>query len=98
MSPPGAARPERNLDEKVLGFSNRWYKPALDSTVLHELEPDMRVRVVTAVYFSATISKPRPLAKSGVLTSLRRLPTRPMSEMAMFQQLSLNWMVKSHEG
>lgn len=42
------------LDAKILGFSNPWYKPALDSAVLHELEPDLRVRVVTAVYFCAT--------------------------------------------
>ena len=42
------------LDEKILGFSNRWYKPAMDSSVVHELEPDLRVRVVTAVYFCAT--------------------------------------------
>jgi len=42
------------LDEHILGFSNIWYKPALDSAVVHELEPDLRVRVVTAVYFCAT--------------------------------------------
>lgn len=42
------------LDAKILGFSNVWYKPALDSAVVHELEPDLRVRVVTAVYFCAT--------------------------------------------
>jgi hypothetical protein len=42
------------LDEKILGFSNRWYKPAMDSSVVHEVEPDLRVRVVTAVYFCAT--------------------------------------------
>ena len=42
------------FDEKILGFSNRWYKPALDSAVVHELEPDLRVRVVTGVYFCAT--------------------------------------------
>jgi hypothetical protein len=42
------------LDEKILGFSNRWYKSAMDSAVVHELEPDLRVRVVTAVYFCAT--------------------------------------------
>jgi hypothetical protein len=42
------------LDEKILGFSNRWYKPAMDSAVVHELEPDLHVRVVTAVYFCAT--------------------------------------------
>ena len=42
------------LDEKILGFSNLWYQPALDSAVVRELEPDLRVRVVTAVYFCAT--------------------------------------------
>jgi hypothetical protein len=42
------------LDPKILGFSNLWYKPALDSAVVHELEADLRVRVVTAVYFCAT--------------------------------------------
>jgi hypothetical protein len=42
------------LDEKILGFSNRWYKPAMDAAIVHELEPDLRVRVVTAVYFCAT--------------------------------------------
>lgn len=42
------------LDEKILGFSNQWYKPAMDSAVAHELEPGLRIRVVTAVYFCAT--------------------------------------------
>lgn len=42
------------LDPKILGFSNLWYKPALDSSVVHELEADLRIRVVTAVYFCAT--------------------------------------------
>jgi hypothetical protein len=42
------------LDEKILGFSNRWYKSAMDSAVVHELEPDLCVRVVIAVYFCAT--------------------------------------------
>ena len=42
------------LDAKILGFSNLWYKPALDSALVHELEADLPVRVVTAVYFCAT--------------------------------------------
>jgi hypothetical protein len=42
------------LDEKILGFSNRWYKPAMDSADEHELEPGLRIRVITAVYFCAT--------------------------------------------
>jgi hypothetical protein len=42
------------LDERLLGFSNRWYKAAMDSAVVHELEPDLRVRVVTGAFFCAT--------------------------------------------
>ena len=42
------------LDEKILGFSNRWYKPAMESAQERELEPELRIRVVTAVYFCAT--------------------------------------------
>ena len=41
------------LDEKLLGFSNRWYKPALDSAEERELE-GIRIKTVTAVYFCAT--------------------------------------------
>jgi hypothetical protein len=42
------------LDEKILGFSNRWYAAAMDSALVHELEPGLRARVVTGVYFCAT--------------------------------------------
>lgn len=42
------------LDEKILGFSNRWYKPAMDSALSHELKPDLLIRAVTGPYFCAT--------------------------------------------
>jgi hypothetical protein len=42
------------LDERILGFSNRWYKPAMDAATELEIEPGLRVRVVTAPYFCAT--------------------------------------------
>jgi len=42
------------LDEHILGFSNRWYKPAMDAATELEIEPGLRVRVVTAPYFCAT--------------------------------------------
>ena len=42
------------IDEKILGLSNRWYKPAMDTAQAHELEPALRVRVVTGVFFVAT--------------------------------------------
>ena len=42
------------LDENILGFSNRWYKPAMEFAQDHQLGPGLRIRVVTAVYFCAT--------------------------------------------
>jgi hypothetical protein len=42
------------LDEKILGFSNRWYKAAMDSAQEFEIERGLRIRVVTAPYFCAT--------------------------------------------
>src|SRR3990172_6666005 len=42
------------LDENILGFSNRWYESAMDSTQEFEIEREIRIRVVTAPYFCAT--------------------------------------------
>jgi hypothetical protein len=42
------------LDEKILGFSNRWYKSAMEFAQDHQLGPGLRIRAVTAVYFCAT--------------------------------------------
>jgi hypothetical protein len=42
------------LDKNVLGFSNIWYKPAMDSAQELDLKADLRIRFVTAVYFCAT--------------------------------------------
>lgn len=42
------------LGERILGFSNRWYEPAMDSAEIRELELGLRVRVVTAVFSCAT--------------------------------------------
>jgi len=42
------------LDENILGFSNRWYRSAMDYAQEHEMEKDLRIRVVTAAYFCAT--------------------------------------------
>ena len=42
------------LDEAIMGFSNRWYRPALESAQRYQLEPDLHIRVVTPVYFCAT--------------------------------------------
>ena len=42
------------LNEEILGFSNRWYRAAIESAQEHELEAGLRIRVVTAPYFCAT--------------------------------------------
>src|SRR4029077_4086040 len=57
------------LDEKILGFSNRWYKPAMDAARERELEKDLRIRMVTPVYFCA--SKLQAFAWSwGILAAI----------------------------
>lgn len=42
------------IEERILGFTNRWYRPAMDAAKETDLEPDLRIRVVTAPYFIAT--------------------------------------------
>jgi hypothetical protein len=42
------------LDEKILGFSNRWYRAAMKSLVTGRLTDDIEIRVVTAPLFIAT--------------------------------------------
>lgn len=42
------------VDEKILGFSNRWYQAAMDAAQVTQLEAGLRIRIVTAPYFIAT--------------------------------------------
>ena len=42
------------LDEKILGFSNRWYRAAMDTAGRMKLASDLEIRVITAPYFVAT--------------------------------------------
>lgn len=42
------------IDEKILGFSNRWYKPAMDSAQTVQLANDLTIRVVTGPLFLGT--------------------------------------------
>jgi hypothetical protein len=42
------------LDERILGFSNRWYKAAMELSVTKRLLRDLEIRVITAPYFIAT--------------------------------------------
>ena len=41
-------------DENILGFSNRWYLPAIKNSVTIELEPNLKIQIVTAPYFLGT--------------------------------------------
>lgn len=41
-------------DEKVLGFSNRWYQAAMATATDYALTPDVNIQLVTPVYFLAT--------------------------------------------
>ena len=40
-------------DEKILGFSNRWYKPAIVAAAIVELDR-LELRVVTTPFFIGT--------------------------------------------
>jgi hypothetical protein len=42
------------LDEKILGFSNTWYRPAMDHAEERELKKDLKIRLVAPVYFCAS--------------------------------------------
>jgi hypothetical protein len=42
------------LDERILGFSNTWYRPAMDHAEERELEKDLKIRLVAPVYFCAS--------------------------------------------
>ena len=41
-------------DENILGFSNRWYLPAIKNSVTIELEENLEIQIATAPYFLGT--------------------------------------------
>lgn len=42
------------LDEKVLGFTNKWYQPAIEAAEEREILPAVVIRVISSPYFCAT--------------------------------------------
>lgn len=42
------------LNEKILGFSNRWYRAAMKASVWTQLKTGLEIRAITAPYFVAT--------------------------------------------
>ena len=42
-----------SVDERVLGFANRWYRPAMESADRFELS-ELTLRLINPVYFAAT--------------------------------------------
>ena len=51
---PGTILDVMPLDEKILGFSNRWYRAAMEAGIIWQLSDDLAIRVVTAPFFLAT--------------------------------------------
>jgi predicted nucleotidyltransferase len=51
---PGTILDVMPLDEKILGFSNRWYRAAMEAATKRQLAEDLEIRVVTAPFFLAT--------------------------------------------
>jgi len=41
-------------DEKILGYSNRWYSKALQLADEYKLQDDITIKLITSVYFVAT--------------------------------------------
>ena len=62
------------LDEEIFGFSNRWYRAAMDAAEIHRLSADLDIRVVTAPYFLAT--KPEAFRERGERRHLRGIRQR----------------------
>jgi hypothetical protein len=42
------------IDEKILGFTNRWYRAAMDGAIETEVGPALRIRLIAAPHFVAT--------------------------------------------
>ena len=51
---PGTILDILPLDEKILGFSNRWYRAAMETAIRRRLSVDLEIRLVTAPFFLAT--------------------------------------------
>jgi predicted nucleotidyltransferase len=57
-------------DPRVLGFSNRWYRDALETASEHELSETLSIRLVSPPYFLATkLEAYRGRGKGDVLSS-----------------------------
>lgn len=41
-------------DEKILGFSNRWYTAALDNATNHDLTDELTIQLISPIFFVAT--------------------------------------------
>lgn len=42
------------VDEKILGFSNRWYQQSIDTAMQAEIKPGLMIKVIQPVYFLGT--------------------------------------------
>lgn len=51
---PGVILDVMPLDGAILGFSNRWYRGAMEAAVTQRISADLELRIVTAPFFIAT--------------------------------------------
>ncbi len=42
------------LDEKILGFTNKWYREAITSATKYEINPDVQISIISPALFCAT--------------------------------------------
>jgi len=42
------------LDEKILGFSNRWYRAAMRTAIIRRISSELEIRMISAPFFIAT--------------------------------------------
>ena len=68
------------LDEKIPGFSNRWYRDAIASAATHALSPGLEIRAVTAPLFVAT--KPSGAGAKAITSAAMTLRISSPSLMA----------------
>ena len=70
------------LDERILGFSNRWYREAMQSATRRLLADHLEIRLVTAPSSSPPSLKHSEIAGRATSLAVRTLKTLFLSSMA----------------
>ena len=59
-----------SLDEKILGFSNRWYRDAMQAAVAVTISENLKVRAITAPYFLGEWLSVSPVAATWTISQV----------------------------